>query len=196
MKLKLLIYQTVVRPTLLYGCETLPMSVKDKKPMATTEIRMVRCAMGMSLLEHQRNEEILREAKVEAIAMVMRRKRLEWFGHVKRRDETVNIGTVAEMKMEEKRPRGRPQLRWNDTVRRDLKAWNIREKWATERDRWKGLCNTRYPAQGDDGERENSLVVHIDYERNEIDQLRRKMKNLEEERPMRRPRVAKGQKRR
>ena len=32
--------------------------------------------------------------------------------------------------MEGKRPRGRPKLRWTDTVRRDLKAWNIREEWA------------------------------------------------------------------
>ena len=30
-KLKLLIYHTVSRPTLLYGCETWPMSVKDDK---------------------------------------------------------------------------------------------------------------------------------------------------------------------
>ena len=53
-KVKLLIYQTVmIRPTLLYGCETWPMSVKDEKRMATTEMRMVRLAMG--LLEHRRN---------------------------------------------------------------------------------------------------------------------------------------------
>ena len=58
-KLKILIYQTVIRLTLLYGCETWPMSVKDERRMATTEMRMVRLAMGVSLLEHQRNEEIL-----------------------------------------------------------------------------------------------------------------------------------------
>ena len=79
--------------------------------------------MGVSLLEHRRNEEIL-EAKVEPIAMVMRRRRLEWFGHVKRRHETENIRPVVEMKMEGKCPIGRPKLRWKDTVRRDLKAWN------------------------------------------------------------------------
>ena len=71
--------------------------------------------------------------------MVMRRRRLEWFGHVIRRDETVNIGAVAEMRMEGKRPRGRPKLRWKDTTRRDMKAWNIREEWAIDRERWKGL---------------------------------------------------------
>ena len=138
-KLKLLIYETVIRPTLLYGCETWPMSVKDEKRIATAEMRMVRWAMGVSLLEHRRNEEILEKAKVEAIATVMRWRRLEWFGHVKRRVETENIRAVAEMKMEGKRPRGRPKLRWKDTVRRDLKAWKIKEECATNRERWKGL---------------------------------------------------------
>ena len=41
------------------------------------------------------------------------------------------------MKTEGKRPRGRPKLRWKDTVRRDLKVWNITEAWAIGRDRWK-----------------------------------------------------------
>ena len=104
-----------------------------------------------SLLEHQRNEEILEEANVEPIAMVMRR--LQWFGHVKRRDETENIRAAVEMKMEGKHCRGRPKLRWKDTTRRDMKAWSIREEWATDRERWKVLCKTRYPAQGDGGER-------------------------------------------
>ena len=50
----------------------------------------------VSLLEHRRNEEILEEAKVEAIATVMRRRRLEWFGHVKRRGETENIRALED----------------------------------------------------------------------------------------------------
>ena len=66
--------------------------------------------MGTSLLEHRRNEEILEEANVEPIAMVMRRRRLEWFGHLKRRHETENIRAVAEMTMVEKRPRRRRRL--------------------------------------------------------------------------------------
>ena len=126
---------------------------------------MVRWAIGVSLIEHRRNEEILEEAKVEQIATVMRRRRLDWFGHVKRRDETENIIAVVEMKVEGKRPRGRPKfyfyyilptinkLRWKDTVRRDTKTWSIREEWATDRERWNSLCKARYPAQGDGGER-------------------------------------------
>ena len=89
---------------------------------------MVRWAMGLSLLEHRRNDDILEEARMEPIAMVMRRRRLEWFRCVKRRDETENIRAVVAMQMEGKRPGGRPRLQWKDTGRRDLKAWNIREE--------------------------------------------------------------------
>ena len=49
-----------------------------------------------------------RKAKVELIVMVMRRRRLEWLEHMKRGHETKNIRAVVEMKMEGKRPRGRP----------------------------------------------------------------------------------------
>ena len=38
-----------------------------------------------------------------------------------------------------------PRLRWKDNVRRDKKAWNIKEEWATHRAKWKGLCKARTP---------------------------------------------------
>ena len=89
----------------------------------------------------------------EVEVMVMRR--LEWFGHVKIRHATETIRAVAEMKMEGQRPGERPMLLGEDAVRRDLKACNIREEWATDtgRERWKGLGKTHYPAQGGGAER-------------------------------------------
>ena len=44
---------------------------------------MVRWVVGVSVLEYRRNEEILEDAKVELIAMVVRRRKLKWFGYVK-----------------------------------------------------------------------------------------------------------------
>ena len=62
-KLKLLVYQTVIIPTLLYGCKTWPMSVNYERSMATSE-KYENGAMGnaVSLLEHRRNRDILEEA--------------------------------------------------------------------------------------------------------------------------------------
>ena len=101
---------------------------------------------GVSLLEQRMYEEILEEAKEEQIAMVMRRKEkagVVWPRQKKRRNREHQSSCRNEDGR--KRPRGRPTLRWKDTVRRDLKAWIIREEWATDK--------TRYHAQGDGGER-------------------------------------------
>ena len=39
-------------------------------------------------------------------------------GHIQRK-KTENVTEVSEIKVDRKRPRGRPNLRWKDTVRRD-----------------------------------------------------------------------------
>ena len=85
---------------------------------------------------------------MEPIAMVMRR--TEWFGHVKRRDETENIRAVVEMKMEQKYSRGRPKLRWKETVRKEKgeETWKSKEEWATDREKWKGVMQTPLPHTG------------------------------------------------
>ena len=64
----------------------------------------------MRLQEQEINEEILEKARMELIVMVMGRESLEWFGLGKRKDENENIRSVAEMKMEGKRPGG--NQRW------------------------------------------------------------------------------------
>ena len=76
-----------------FGCRTISKGEKQQP-----EMRMVRQAMGVSLLECRRNEEILEEAKVRPIVMVIRMRRFEWFGQ--RRDQTENIKAVAKLKME------------------------------------------------------------------------------------------------
>ena len=71
-------------------------------------------AMGVSLLEQRRNEEILAKARMESIAMVMRGRRFESFGHVKRRVGIENIRAVGSA-LEDRCCAGR-----------DMKAWNIK----------------------------------------------------------------------
>ena len=42
----------------------------------------------------------------------IRKRRLEWFGQIKRRDETETIGAVTMIKIDGMPLRGRPKLRW------------------------------------------------------------------------------------
>ena len=73
---------------------------------------MVRC-------EPNETSEILQEAKVE------------WLGHIKRRDETENISSWQNKDVG-KRSRGRLRLQWKKSIRRDMKAWKSREELATD----------------------------------------------------------------
>ena len=87
--------------------------------MNKTEMRMLRWIQGVSLREHKRNEEIREAATVQPIATHLMQKRLRWYGHVRRRDECHTTRTVLDMVVEGVRPRGRPKLRYMDTIRQE-----------------------------------------------------------------------------
>ena len=120
-KLKHKIYKTVIRPTMTYRAECWTMKKKDEMLMNKTEMRMLRWIQGVSLREHKRNEEIRAAATVQPIATHLMQKRLRWNGHVRRRDESHTTSrTVLDMVVEGMIPRGRPTLRYIDTIRRDI----------------------------------------------------------------------------
>ena len=107
-KLKHKIYKTVIRHTMTYGAACWTTKKKDEMLMNKTEMRMLRWIQGVSLREHKRNEEIREAATVQPIATHLMQKRLRWYGHVRRRDES---HIVLDMVVEGVRQRGRPTLR-------------------------------------------------------------------------------------
>ena len=68
-------------------------------------------------MEHRGNKKILKEGKMELIAMVMR----------------MIIGTVGKTKKKMKRPRRRRKLQLKYSVRRDMNVWKLREELTTDR---------------------------------------------------------------
>ena len=56
--------------------------------------------------EHKRNEEIREAATVQPRETHLMQKRLRWFGHVRRRDESHITRTVLDMEVEVVRSRG------------------------------------------------------------------------------------------
>ena len=116
-KLKHNIYKTVLKPTITYGAECWTMKKKDEMLMNKNEMRMLRWTQGVSLRDHKRNEEIREAATVQPITTHLMQKRLRWYGHVRRRDESHITRTVLDTEVEGVRPTGRPQLRYMDTTR-------------------------------------------------------------------------------
>ena len=104
-KLKHKIYKTVIRPTMTYGAECRTMTNKDDMLMNKTEMRMLLWIQGVSLREHNINEEIREAATVQPIATHLTQKRLRRYGHVRRIDECHTTRTVLDMVVESVRYR-------------------------------------------------------------------------------------------
>ena len=84
------------------------MKKKDEK---VSEMRMLWWIKGVSLRDHIRKEEARKAATVQPITTHLMMKRLRWYGHVRRRDESHITRTVLDMEVKGVRPRGRPTLR-------------------------------------------------------------------------------------
>ena len=62
--------------------------------------------------------------------IVIKIRRLEWLGHVIRMNETRCV-KIFEGKLEGRRGRGRPRLRWIDDVEDDLRKLGVKQ-WRTK----------------------------------------------------------------
>jgi hypothetical protein len=74
---------------------------------------------------------------------VIKIRRLEWLVHVVRMNEARSVKKVFEGKLEGRRGRGRPRLRWINDVEDDLRKLSVK-RWrrkALERELWASIIN-------------------------------------------------------
>jgi hypothetical protein len=72
---------------------------------------------------------------------VIKIRRLEWLGHVVRMNETRSVKRIFQGKLEGRRGRGRPGLRWINDVEDDLRELDVK-RWrmkALEREEWASI---------------------------------------------------------
>ena len=63
------VYSLMVRPTIVYGLETVAVTKKQMKEMKVAEMKMLRLAMGVTRKDKIRNEYIRGTVKVERLGM-------------------------------------------------------------------------------------------------------------------------------
>ena len=62
---------------------------------------------------------------------IIKIQRLEWLGHVIRVNETRSVKKIFEGKLEGRRGKGRPRLRWINDVEDDLRKLGVK-RWRTK----------------------------------------------------------------
>ncbi|KAG2549580.1 hypothetical protein PVAP13_9KG244826 [Panicum virgatum] len=137
-KLKGKFYRTAIRPTMLYGAECWPTKRRHVQQLSVVEMQMLRWFCGHTRRDRARNEVIRERVGVAPIEEKLTQHRLRWFGHIQRRppEAPVHSGVLKRVDMV-KWGRGRPKLTWDESVKRDLKDWNISEEVALDRSAWR-----------------------------------------------------------
>ena len=136
-KVKGNMYKSVVRPTMLYGMETVAVTERQMGKMEVAELKMVGWAPEVTRKDKIRNEYVRRTAKIAKLGGKLWNARLRWYGHVKRRKEDYVGKRMMEMAVPGRRKRGRPRRRWMDLVREDMERVGAREGDEVDRVKWR-----------------------------------------------------------
>jgi hypothetical protein len=126
-KVKILVYQTIILPVVLYGCETWYLALTEEHRLRVFENRVLRRIFGPTRDEvtgkwrklHSEDLHILNSSPniiKQIISRIMR-----WAGYVTRMVEERKVYRVLVVKAEEKRLLGRPRRRWEDGIRMGLR---------------------------------------------------------------------------
>ena len=116
--------------------------------LASCDHRMLRYMSRVRWQDRITSEEVRRRCEVENLENRLRKMRLRWFGHVKRRDENSILWRAVEMEVEGRRPVGRPKKTWSKVVEEDMKKLNITEDMAEDRKQWRQLPIMSNPRSG------------------------------------------------
>ena len=120
-------YKSVIRPTMLYGMETVAVTERQVGKMEVAELKKVRWALGVTRKDKTRNEYVRGTSKIAKLGYKLWNARLRWYGHLKRREEDYVWKRMMEMVVPGRRKRRRPRKRWIDLVRENLEKVGARE---------------------------------------------------------------------
>ena len=142
-RLKGKVMSTCVTPACLYGTETLALTELQQQRLQVCENNWVRKIARVTRADRRRMVALREETGVQrSLTERLVRSRLQWAGHVERMADDRLPKRAAELCEQGRRRRGRPSLRWEDCVKRDVRKAVEGEDWKKKtRDRgwWKSM---------------------------------------------------------
>ena len=81
---KIRIYNTILKPIIMYGSEVWVLTTKTGSAVQVAEMRVLRIVRGVTRRDRLRNKDIRRTLQLEPVLDVIERGRLGWYGHVTR----------------------------------------------------------------------------------------------------------------
>ena len=122
------------------GTECWAIRKKDENRLHVAEMGMLRWIRGKSRKDHVRNPIIQEDAKVCQMSTFLRQKRLDWYGHIRIREEDKLSRIMMDMVVPGKRRRGRSRRRLIDKTSRN--KYELTADMTENRQYWKMMVKT------------------------------------------------------
>ena len=78
---------------------------------------------------------LLAKLELEDLDLILRERRLRWFGHVERSSGAIR--TACDIQIDGRRGAGRPKLTWKKLTERDCREWELTTVDPQERSTWR-----------------------------------------------------------
>nr|KAG5710863.1 hypothetical protein BaRGS_027014 [Batillaria attramentaria] len=101
-------------------------NVRQEKRLNTFHLRCLRRLLHIKWQDRVTNTEVLQLAGIPSLFLLLSQRRLKWLGHVRRMEPgRIPKDMLYRELREGSRPTGRPQLRFKDVRKRDMKLGSI-----------------------------------------------------------------------
>uniref|UniRef100_A0AAV2J1Z3 Reverse transcriptase domain-containing protein n=1 Tax=Knipowitschia caucasica TaxID=637954 RepID=A0AAV2J1Z3_KNICA len=148
---KIRLFNTIVKPILLYGAETWRTTVVTIKRIQVFINSCLRKILKIRWPEKISNEELWTKTNQQPVDEAILQRRWRWIGHTLRKSASSITRQSLTWNPQGKRKRGRPRNTWRRDLDADVKqmekTWGQLERLAQNRDAWRklvgGLCPKR-----------------------------------------------------
>jgi hypothetical protein len=125
-KIKIRIYKTIILSVVLYGRETLSLTLREEHRLREFENRVLRRIFGpkrdevMGGWRKVHNEDLHNLYSLPSMIRIIMSRKIRWTGHVARMEAKRNANRILVRKPVRKRSLERPRRRWMGNIKMDL----------------------------------------------------------------------------
>ena len=154
LKTKIRLFNTLVKPVLLYGAECWRITKCDMSKVSSFYNGCLRKICRIFWPNKISNKELYMKTGCRDVITEVKHRRLRWLGHVLRMPPERIPKVALRWTPPGKRKRGRPKITWRRTVEAELKemglSWGTAQLAAKDRDRWRNIIEALCPRGGEE----------------------------------------------
>ena len=119
------VYSSCVRSAMLHASETWPLTKPNLQRLQRNDRAMIRqiCNVKLQDIVTTRSNELLARLGIEDLDLILKERRLRWYGHVDRFSGAAK--TALRIQVEAKRGPGRPKMTCKQLTERDYREWKL-----------------------------------------------------------------------